>query len=101
MPALGRDDDVVDLLNRYSIKPNIKFTTREDFSAIEMISQGLGMTVLNELITRGWNCSAVMLPLTPPESITLGIALPSLTSAPPAVRKFVEYAAKRLTKARA
>ena len=101
MPALGRDDDVVDLLDRYSIKPNIKFTTREDFSAIEMISQGLGMTVLNELITKSWSCSAVMLPLTPSESITLGMALPSLASAPPAVRKFVEYAAKRLTKARA
>ena len=39
MPALGRDDDVGGPADRYSTKPNIKFTTREDFSAIEMISQ--------------------------------------------------------------
>jgi DNA-binding transcriptional LysR family regulator len=99
MPALGRDDDVADLLDRHAIRPNIKFTTREDFSAMEMISQGLGMTVLNELITKGWDCGAVLLPVDPPESITLGIALPSLSAASPAVKRFVEYAAKRLTKA--
>ena len=34
----------------------------------------------------------VILPLAPEESIELGIALPSRLQAPPAVRRFVEYA---------
>lgn len=99
MPALGRDDDVAAMFARNGIEPDIRFSTLENYAALEMIEQGLGMSVMNELITRGWQCDVVKLPLEPAQSITLGMALPSLRSAPPAVRRFADFAARRLTRA--
>ncbi|QQO07731.1 LysR family transcriptional regulator [Breznakiella homolactica] len=96
MPALGRDDDVVTLFERNNVTPNIRFSTLENFAALAMIEQGLGMSVMNELITRRWHCDVVKLPLDPPQHITLGIAVPSLKNASPAVKRFVRYAEERL-----
>ena len=98
MPALGRDADVLALLERNHIRPNIRFSTLDSYAALMMISKGLGMSVMNELITRNWACDAVMLPLDPPQQITLGIGLLSLKNAAPAVRKFVDFSVRRLTR---
>lgn len=97
MPAFGRDDDVAALFERFQIEPNILFSTLENYAAISMIENGLGMSIMNELITRCWQSEVVMLPLDPPQHITLGIAVPSLDSTAPAVRKFLEYAVHMLT----
>ncbi|HBC92528.1 MAG TPA: transcriptional regulator [Pelotomaculum sp.] len=97
MPALGRDDDVVALFEKNNLNPNIQFSTLENFAAMSMIEQGLGMSIMNELITRNWQCDVVKLPLDPPQQITLGIALQSLKSASPAVKRFISYATERLS----
>ena len=68
-------------------------------AAFAMIENGLGMTIMNELITRSWQSDVIMLPLDPPQYITLGMALPSAENAAPAVRKFAEYAVRLLTRA--
>ena len=57
-----------------------------------MVESGLGVSMLNRLSTGGIQTRAVILPLAPEESIELGIALPSRLQAPPAVRRFGEYA---------
>ena len=100
MPALGRDDDVAALFEKFQIEPRILFSTLENFAAISMIENGLGMSVMNELITKNWQADVVMLPLEPPQYITLGMAIPSIENAAPAVRKFSEYAVRMLTKAK-
>ncbi len=97
MPALGRDVDVFALFQDNNLNPTIQFSTLENFATMAMIEQGLGMSIMNELITRKWQCDVVKLPLDPPQQITLGIALPSLKSASPAVKRFVKYAVERLT----
>lgn len=97
MPALGRDVDVVALFQDNNLTPSIQFSTLENFAAMAMIEQGLGMSIMNELITRNWQCDVVKLPLVPPQQITLGIALPSLENASPAVKRFVQYAVDQLT----
>ena len=91
MPALGRDDDVAALFERFQIEPHILFSTLENYAAISMIESGLGMSIMNELITKNFQANVVMLPLDPPQSITLGMAVPTLESASPAVIKFAEY----------
>ncbi len=97
MPALGRDDDVAELLSRNKLTPKICFSTLENFAALAMIEQGMGMSIMNELITKKWQSNVVKLPLDPPQQIMLGIALPSLKTASPAVKRFVDYATSHLT----
>jgi DNA-binding transcriptional LysR family regulator len=99
MPALGRDVDVVHLLEKNRLEPNIVFSTVENYAVLSMIENGLGMSVMNRLVTRKWDCDVAMLPLDPPEKLTLGIAVPDWDQAPPAVRRFVELAVKMLSQA--
>lgn len=97
MPALGRDVDVIHLLETNDIHPNIAFSTVENYAVLSMIENGLGMSVMNRLVTRKWECDVAKLPLTPKQTLTLGIAIPSLQQASPAARRFVEYAVKLLS----
>ena len=97
MPALGCDDDVEALFQRNGIVPNIRFTTMESFSAMSMVEQGLGICVMNQLITDGHICNVVKLPLDPPAQITMGVALHSRTDISPAVKIFLKYAVRMLT----
>lgn len=98
MPALGRDDDVVSLFERNGIKLNIHFTTLENFATMAMIEKGLGMSVMNNLITEKWNCDIVKIPVDPPSRIILALAVPSYKQASPAVKRFIKYAVERLKK---
>lgn len=91
LSARGGDADVLHVFSKYRLTPTVSYTTEEDHAAIAMVESGLGITMLNELATRGIRTSAVILPLSPDERVELGIALPSYTQTPPAVRRFVEY----------
>ncbi len=97
MPAQGHDEDVIALLKRYRIQPKIAYSTLENFAALALIEQGLGMSIMNDLITHNYTCDVVKLPLDPPESIKLGIAVPSLENASPAVKRFIDFAKKKLS----
>ena len=98
MPALGCDDDVEALFRRNGIVPKIRFTTMESFSAMSMVEQGLGISVMNRLITEKHICNVVKLPVDPPSRITMGVALHSKTDASPAVKMFLKYAVRMLTR---
>ena len=98
MPALGCDDDVTALFDQNDIVPNVQFTTLESFSVMSMVEQGLGMSVMNELITEKRICDVVKLPLDPPSYCTLGVAMNSKADVSPAVKMFLKYAVRMLTK---
>lgn len=97
MPAMGCDDDVEALFAKNHIVPNVQFTTLESFSVMSMVEQGLGMTVMNQLITEKRICDIVKLPIDPPSQITLGVAMNSKADASPAVKMFLKYAVRMLT----
>ncbi len=100
MPAMGRDADVLSLFRKSGLTPHVQYSTLENFAALAMIEQGLGMSIMNELITRKWSGDVVKLPLDPPQYITMGVAAKSIKNAPPAAARFIEYAAKQLSRAR-
>ena len=96
MPSEGDDADVRELLKKHGIVPNVRLTTLENYTAINMVEGGLGICIMNEGITRYWQTGTVILPVDPPSKIELGITLPSLDDAVPSVREFVLFAADKL-----
>ena len=96
MPSEGDDADTRDLLKHHGIVPNIRLTTLENYTAINMVEKGLGIGIMNDGITKNWKTKTVIIPVDPPSSIELGITLPSLETAAPAVREFVLFAADKL-----
>lgn len=95
MSSAGADCDVLDLLRSMNIRPRIRYSTYEDSAALALIECGLGMGIMNELITKGRSANVTKLPLEPPCYIEMGIALPSLQKAAPATQKFISYAKER------
>ena len=98
MPALGCDDDIEALFSQNGIEPNVQFTTLESFSVMSMVEQGLGMSIMNQLITEKRICDIAMLPLDPPSYCTLGVAMNSKADVSPAVKMFLKYAVRMLTR---
>ncbi len=97
MPAKGNDLDVIKALKENDIDYHIRFSTMEDNTAAHMVSAGLGISITNELsITKSKSGEYVVVPVDPLTTVPFGITLLSTESAPPAVRKFQEYAAKNL-----
>lgn len=94
MPACGSDFDVVELFRNAKISLKIRYETFENYAALSMIECGLGMSVMNELVTKGRICNVVKLPLEPEEHISLGIAVPNTDKLPPAAKKFIAYCEK-------
>ena len=98
MPALGNDMDVKELLSRFDIDPNIKFSTMENPVMLGLIKSGLGMSIMNELSTTAWADQLNILPLKPDVFVTYGIVTPKARHISPAAEKFREYAVRMLTK---
>jgi DNA-binding transcriptional LysR family regulator len=96
MPALGKDEDVIELFDRFDLNPTIVYSTFEAFAAFAMIENGLGMTITNQLITEGFQADVVRIPVDPPQHISFGILIPNKDALSPAARKFVSYAKKTM-----
>lgn len=92
MPAYGSDLDVLNLLKAENVKMEYQFSTLQNYSALGMVEQGLGLLITNELITKGRTNRVKLLPFDPPRYINLGIAVPSENRMTPAVAKFIDYA---------
>lgn len=97
MPERGKDEDVIKMLQENGIEPNICFTTRESFAAIPLVEQGIGISIMNELLTKRWEWDVRKVPLEPPQKITLGIAALDFEKLTPAAKRFLKFAAERLT----
>ena len=98
MPALGCDDDVEALFAARPCAPQYPvYHHRELFRHVHG-GAGVGVSVMNRLITEKRICDVAMIPIDPPASITLGAALHSHTEASPAVKMFLKYAVRMLTR---
>ena len=96
MPAMGLDEDVTNMIRENDLTLQIGFQTHDNFSAIAMIEQGLGMSIMNKLITDRLDYDVIKIPVDPPQHITFGIAIPTISNATPATRKFISMAVAML-----
>ena len=87
----GGKTEVSDLLQCYRVKPDIAFTTWEDFAIMAMVEKGLGVSILPDMILRRIPYNLEIRPLTVPYYRTIGIVFKDKKDLTPAVQKFVEY----------
>lgn len=84
------DQDTRRILDAAGIIPNIKFTTKDDYAIIAMVEQGLGMSIMPELLLRNHTDNVVVMELVPKASRLIGLAIPNASRTSPAARSFVE-----------
>ena len=81
-------------LSAAGIKPNIKFSTKDDYAIIAMVEQGLGISIMPELLLRGRHDNVAVKELVPPSKRTIGLAIGETSSQSPATRKFAAFIIK-------
>ena len=91
MSSTGFDHDVHSVLEKSNFSASIKFSSIDDTAIISMVEHGLGISILPELVLKDRSSRVKTLSLKPEYFRSLGIALPSIDGASPAVKKFLEY----------
>lgn len=84
------DHDARRALDAAGVTPNIRYTTKDDYAIIAMVEQGLGVSILPELLLSGRNDNVRIMELTPPASRVIGLCLPDADRAGPATTRFAQ-----------
>ncbi|MBR1456471.1 MAG: LysR family transcriptional regulator [Oscillospiraceae bacterium] len=91
------DHDARRALEAAGVKPNVRFYTKDDYAIIAMVEQGLGMSIMPELLLKGRNDRLLTLPLVPEAKRVIGIAIAAGGKAGPATRRFADYVIRYVT----
>ncbi|BAK99067.1 putative LysR family transcriptional regulator [Oscillibacter valericigenes Sjm18-20] len=91
MPLAGYDYEVHHVLDRLEHYPHIRFSACNDYAIISLVSAGLGVSILPELLLRNYRNDAVAMPMDPPQYRILGMGVPQLKSVSPVTRNFMRY----------
>lgn len=85
------DHDARRTMEAAGVVPNIKYVTKDDYAIIAMVEQGLGVSIMPELLLSGRSANVRVLELVPPASRTIGLWLPPEGRSAPAAERFAEY----------
>jgi len=83
--------DIHRALDKVGVRPNIKYTTRDDYAILAMVEQGLGISIVPQLLIQGRTQNLDVRPLSPSASRTIALAIAE-ENLSPAVQAFIETA---------
>ncbi|MEE0516064.1 MAG: LysR family transcriptional regulator [Emergencia sp.] len=87
--------EISPLFEAEGIRPNIQFTTYDDYAILSMVENGLGISILPQLILNRIPYRVVTRSLEPPAYRRIGLALKDKENAPLAVKRFLEYLSEK------
>jgi len=87
----GAKAEISEIFERTGLKPNVKFTTWDDYAVMSMVEGGLGIAILPELILKRVPYKITAKELSVPAYRNIGLALRNKNTASPAVKRFMEY----------
>lgn len=86
------DRDLRRALEAVGVEPNIAMQTKDDYAIIAMVENGLGISIMPELLLRGRSDNVRVMELAPPAGRTIALAQPENMQPGPATERFVQYA---------
>ncbi len=87
----GGKTEVSELLEEHQVKPDIRFTTWDDYAILSMVESGLGIGVLPRLILRRIPYKVEIRGLFEPFYREIGLAMKDGGTTSAAVHRFVQY----------
>lgn len=87
----GGKTEVSDILDFHHVKPDIRFTTWEDFAIMSMVEKGLGVSILPDMILQRIPYKIEIRSMKEPYYRSIGLAMKDRKHVAPAVKKFLEY----------
>lgn len=87
----GDKTDISEIFERCNLRPRVRFTTWDDYAIMSMVENGLGVSILPELILKRVPYRIAVKELNIPAYRKIGVALKSRKTASLAVKRFLEY----------
>lgn len=78
-------------LDAAGVKPNVRFYTKDDYAVIAMVEQGLGISIMPELLLGGLTHNVKLMPLDNRASRIIGAAVPEKNSDNATAQKFIAH----------
>lgn len=91
----GKETDNSRMFARCGVRPKVRYASSDNYAAYAMVAAGLGITCTNAIIGEAFTEGVVYLPLDPPQTVEIGMAMPAEKVMSPAARKFAGYARDR------
>lgn len=91
MPQQGHGQEVHNILAKLERPPKIRFSTCSDYAIVNMVTKGLGVSILSSLLLGNYHGEAVVKPLAPRQYRKLGMGVSHLRTTSPVARNFMEY----------
>ena len=87
----GRYSEPMAAFEAEGIKPNIQYCVHDDYAIMMMAEEGLGVSILAELVLKRTDYNIACVPIDPPVIRTLAIAYKDKSGLPVASKRFSEY----------
>ena len=87
----GRDNEIGAALDSLRIRPNIRYTVKDDQTLLAMVSNGLGISILPELMIRHSPFPVVQCRLEQTFSRNIGICVKDRDTCSASTRRFIEH----------
>lgn len=87
----GAKAEIAALFEKSHCTPQARFTTWDDYAIMSMVEQGLGVSILPELILKRIPYDIAIRPLSVPAFRNIGFVVKENTTPPLVVAKFMEY----------
>ena len=88
----GKETDNSRMLEKNGVAPRVTYATSDNYAAYVMVAAGLGVTCTNAIIGESFKEGVRYLPLSPKQTVEIGIALPKKKEMSPAAKRFAEFA---------
>lgn len=85
----GAYSEPLEAFRTAGITPNIKLRVHDDYSILSMVEQGLGISILTELVLHKTNYDVVALPIKPTITRTMSIVTKDKNTLPLASKEFI------------
>ncbi|MEK4711953.1 LysR family transcriptional regulator [Sporosarcina sp. FSL K6-5500] len=91
MSKKGSDNDLKRIFHENNVTPHIKFELADDQAIISMVQNGMGISILPEMVLYRVPHNVRILSLEGEHYRSIGIAAPSFNTISPAAQKFIDY----------
>ena len=92
----GAKAEISEIFERNNLKPNVKFTTWDDYAVMSMVESGLGIAIVPELILKRVPYRILSKELDVPAYRNIGLAIGDKKTASLAVKRFLDYLEYRI-----
>ena len=85
------DQDMRKVLDQAGVHPDVRFVTKDDYAIIAMVENGLGISIMPELLLQGRTANVSVVELETKPTRTIALAIPEVSMEGPCASRFAEY----------